>query len=234
MHQRGIDIMVKHLPEILSFEECRILLQQKNYNYKNKHQINDDIAFRNELLIRLPLTTGMRAKEVSCLKIDDINFEGKIIKVCQGKGGKDRFVIPVDNGETIQDLSRWVEDKRKKMIKKRDKGFVFPSQVNSHISISQLNTICRNAAQRAGLQRQLTGYKRGNRTWHHQRVHYHILRHSFAVNCLKSGMNLRTIQKLLGHESIETTAIYLDLSLSDIQDDIKAHTVSYGVKEAHS
>ena len=52
-------------------------------------------------------------------------------------------------------------------------------------------------------------------------VHPHTMRHSFAVFCLKSGMNLRSLQKILGHGSLSTTAIYLDLVAKDVKDDFK-------------
>jgi len=52
-------------------------------------------------------------------------------------------------------------------------------------------------------------------------VHPHTLRHSFAVHCLKSGMNLRSLQKILGHSNLDTTAIYLDIVADDIKEDYK-------------
>lgn len=52
-------------------------------------------------------------------------------------------------------------------------------------------------------------------------VHPHTLRHSFAVHCLKSGMNLRSLQRMLGHNSITTTQIYLDLTAQDVKEDFK-------------
>ncbi len=50
-------------------------------------------------------------------------------------------------------------------------------------------------------------------------VHPHTLRHSFAVHCLKNGMNIRNLQKILGHEHLTTTQVYLDLTAADVQDD---------------
>ena len=58
-------------------------------------------------------------------------------------------------------------------------------------------------------------------------VHPHMLRHTFAVHCLKSGMNLRTVQKLLGHEHLTTTQIYLDVTGQDVADDFYAHPLPY-------
>jgi len=52
-------------------------------------------------------------------------------------------------------------------------------------------------------------------------VHPHTLRHSFAVHCLKSGMNIRSLQKILGHSDLNTTAEYLDLIAQDVKDDYK-------------
>lgn len=52
-------------------------------------------------------------------------------------------------------------------------------------------------------------------------IHPHTLRHSFAVNCIKNGMNIRNLQKILGHTNLTTTQVYLDLTAQDVQDDFK-------------
>ena len=53
-----------------------------------------------------------------------------------------------------------------------------------------------------------------------------MLRHSFAVHCLKAGMNLRTVQKMLGHSSLTTTQVYLDVTGDDIKEDYFGHPLS--------
>ena len=52
-------------------------------------------------------------------------------------------------------------------------------------------------------------------------VHPHTLRHSFAVYCLKNGLNIRSLQKILGHSNLNTTAVYLDVVADDVKDDFK-------------
>jgi integrase/recombinase XerD len=63
-----------------------------------------------------------------------------------------------------------------------------------------------------------------NIVYHYSELHPHTFRHSFAVHCLKSGMNIRTLQKILGHSGLNTTQVYLDLSGVDINDEYKKVT----------
>jgi integrase/recombinase XerD len=137
--------------------------------------------------------TGMRRTEVSLLKIGDIDSQRMMIRVEHGKGGADRD-IPLSPVllETLREYWRW----------KKPRRYLFPSSVG-HRGKEQPTSdravwyACKEAARHAGLTKHVTP---------------HCLRHSFATHLLEGGTDLRTIQILLGHGDLETTAKYLHLS----------------------
>ncbi len=153
--------------------------------------------FRRTLLMTL-YGTGMRRSELAHLKVGDIDSQRMIIRVVAGKRGKDRD-LPLSPAllETLREYWRW----------RKPKLYLFPTRtrrVQSEESISDKTVwiACSEAARRAGI---------------HKRVTPHTLRHSWATHLLEAGTDLRTIQVLLGHGDLETTAQYLHLSQRHLQ-----------------
>ncbi|MFO7792602.1 MAG: tyrosine-type recombinase/integrase [Candidatus Saliniplasma sp.] len=153
---------------------------------------------RDRLILRILYRCGLRVSELTNLKIQDIGFEEEMITVRSGKGDKDR-VVPVD-ADTL-DLIEFYKAGA-------DKGTLILSERGESLSTRQVERIVKKYAKKAGLKKN---------------VYPHMLRHSFAVHCLKAGMNLRTVQKMLGHSSLTTTQIYLDLTGEDIKQDYEEH-----------
>src|ERR1700731_3251158 len=150
------------------------------------------ILFRRTLLMTL-YGTGMRRSEVAHLKVGDIDSQRMIIRVVAGKGGKDRD-LPLSPSllETLREYWRW----------RKPKLYLFPTRtrglpVEEPISDKTVWISCNEAARRAGISKRVTP---------------HTLRHSWATHLLEAGTDLRTIQVLLGHGDLETTAQYLHLS----------------------
>jgi integrase/recombinase XerD len=148
--------------------------------------------FRRTLLMTL-YGTGMRRSELAHLKVGDIDSQRMIIRVVAGKGGKDRD-LPLSPVllETLQEYWRW----------RKPKLYLFPPrtrrlQREEPISDKTVWIACSEAARRAGIAKRVTP---------------HTLRHSWATHLLEAGTDLRTIQVLLGHGDLETTAQYLHLS----------------------
>jgi integrase/recombinase XerD len=148
--------------------------------------------FRRALLMTL-YGTGMRRSEAACLKISNIDSQRMIIRVVKGKGGKDRD-LPLSPAllETLREYWCW----------RKPRLYLFPSRYQGQeteqpISDKTLWIACSDAAHRAGIRKRVTP---------------HTLRHSWATHLLEDGTDLRTIQVLLGHEDLETTARYLHLS----------------------
>jgi len=139
--------------------------------------------------------TGMRCNELRLLKAEDIDSKHKLIHIRNGKGQTPRDVplSPVLL-ERLRIYWRW----------RKPKDWLFPSKQrpNHPMDCKSIRYLCANAGRRAGTQRH---------------VHPHVFRHSFATHLLDQGADLRTIQVLLGHADIRTTARYLRVSVRRIQ-----------------
>jgi integrase/recombinase XerD len=153
--------------------------------------------FRRTLLMTL-YGTGMRRSELAHLKVSDVDSQRMIIRVVAGKGGKDRD-LPLSPIllETLREYWRW----------RKPKLYLFPTRTRGlpgeePISDKTVWIACSEAARRAGINKRVTP---------------HTLRHSWATHLLEAGTDLRTIQVLLGHGDLETTAQYLHLSQRHLQ-----------------
>lgn len=137
--------------------------------------------------------TGIRRTEASQLKVSDIDSQRRVIHIRQGKGSRDRHVpLTPKLLEVLREYWRW----------KKPKVYLFPSTlghpgVEEPISDKTVWNACRQAAVGAGLSKTIGP---------------HTLRHSFATHLMEAGTDLRTIQLLLGHATLEHTTVYLHLS----------------------
>jgi site-specific recombinase XerD len=137
--------------------------------------------------------TGLRVSEAIALKPTDIDSQRMTIRVTQGKGQKDRDVMLSEQLLTI--LRDWYRFAR-------PAEWLFPGVIpGSHITRSGIENACTLAHERSGLSKPVTP---------------HSLRHAFACHLLEYGTDLRTIQLLLGHRSLSTTARYLRLATSKV------------------
>jgi site-specific recombinase XerD len=132
--------------------------------------------------------------EIIHLKIADIDSARMLIRVEQGKGRKDRYVML--SPDLLDLLRQWWRVKR-------PRGWLFPGQQPAQpITPRQLNRACHAAAQAAKLDK---------------RVSMHTLRHSFATHLLEQKTDIRVIQVLLGHRKLDTTALYTRVALKAIR-----------------
>ncbi len=175
----------KRLPTVLSPEEVIRLIDAACNLY------------HRTLLMTLYSTAARRA-ELCQLKVQDIDSQRMMIRINQGKGGRDREVpLSPKLLQTLRVYFRWM----------RPTTFLFPGTVKGvradvPISVNTVWLACRQAAQRAGITKRLSP---------------HSLRHSCASHLLEAGADLRTIQVLLGHSRLEHTLIYLHLSPKHLQ-----------------
>lgn len=159
---------------------------------------------RDVVIIELLFATGIRRNELTTLKVSSIDFNEGTIKV-YGKGSKER-IIPV-HPKVMDKLSKYVE-----LIKSE---WLFPSPRNkkTHISSRQINSIIKKWAEEAGLG--------------HKNITPHKFRHTFGASLFDNGADIKSIQDMLGHSSIDTTNIYAKLSHKRNKEEyMKYHPIS--------
>lgn len=137
---------------------------------------------------------GLRVSEVTRLKIRDVDSHRMCIRVEQGKGQKDRYVIL--SKKLLVRLRRYGEDYRPRYWLFTDR------QRTRHLPISTVQAVCKQARIDSEIKKPVTP---------------HTLRHSFGTHLLEAGTDLRTIQILMGHRSLSTTAIYLHVAIPNIR-----------------
>jgi integrase/recombinase XerD len=151
-------------------------------------------SLKHRAILMTAYAGGLRISEVVGLRVADIDSRRMTIRIRQGKGRKDRDVM----------LSpRLLVVLREYWKVARPKEWLFPGDVPGHpITDGAVHRICMRAANIAGLGKHIT---------------IHTLRHSFATHLLEAGTDLRTIQVLLGHRSLSTTAVYTHVSTAVLQ-----------------
>jgi site-specific recombinase XerD len=136
---------------------------------------------------------GLRISEAIALEPTDIDSQRMALRVNQGKGRKDRYVMLSER--LLEILRGWYRAAR-------PKPWLFPGAIpGQHVTRDGVAHSCRRAHQRSGLSKPVTP---------------HSLRHAFAVHLLESGTDVRTIQLLLGHRSLATTSRYLRIVTSKV------------------
>lgn len=151
--------------------------------------IEATVNLRQKAMLMVTYSAGLRAKETARLKITDIDSKRMMIRVEQGKGNKDRYTLLSQIAlETLREY--WKEY--------RPTVWLFPGQNPEHyVSVSYIQVGFKRAKTKAGISKPAS---------------CHTLRHSFATHLLEAGVDLHTIQLLLGHSSIRTTTVYLHVS----------------------
>ena len=139
---------------------------------------------KHKCIISLLYSAGLRRSELINLKIKDIDSRRMTLRIDDAKGGKDRFTLLAHS--VLKDLRLY-------FTKWRPREYLFESPDGGQYSGTSIRNVVSNSARKAGIQKKVTP---------------HMLRHSFATHLLEEGNDLRTIQVLLGHNSLKTTEIY--------------------------
>lgn len=176
----------RKLPVTLNLMEIKKILLSIELHLPNGH--------RNRAIIETLYGSGLRVSELVNLTLSDIFFKEDIIRVT-GKGDKQRLVpIGSYSKKYIQIYKNEVRCLKK--IKKEDNDVLFLNRNGGKITRAMIFTIVKNVSAKAGIDKKISP---------------HTFRHSFATHLLENGADLRTIQVLMGHESISTTEIYTHL-----------------------
>ena len=185
----------KNLPEVLTELEIEKLI--KSFDVK------ENFGQRNRTIIEVLYGTGMRVSELVNLKLSNIFFKENIIKIV-GKGNKERFVPLGDIASN--EIRKYLKIRDNSIIDTKFSDIVFLNRYGRGLTRSMIFKIISDSYKRIGLNKKISP---------------HTLRHSFATHLLKNGADLRTIQLILGHESITTTEIYTHLDTNHLDEVLK-------------
>lgn len=176
----------RKLPDTLSVDEIDMLIEAID--------LSSNEGERNRAILESLYSCGLRVSELVALKISDLFFEEGFIKIT-GKGNKQRFV-PI--GSSTQNfISIYRNSTRSDLtIKKGFEDTLFLNRRGAQLTRAMIFTIIKDLALKINLNKSISP---------------HTLRHSFATHLLENGADLRSIQLMLGHESITTTEIYVHL-----------------------
>ena len=174
----------RKLPETISVNEIDLVISAIDLSQSNGE--------RNRAIIETLYSCGLRVSELTTLKISDLFFDEGFIKVT-GKGDKQRFV-PI--GPLTQKYINLYKDHVRDYMKIEAafKDILFLNRRGRQLSRAMIFTIVKSLGEKAKIQKKISP---------------HSFRHSFATHLLENGADLRSIQMMLGHESITTTEIYM-------------------------
>ncbi len=182
----------KRLPQILTADEiARLLLAPTRHSTPK--------GFRDRALLELLCASGVRVTELVSLNMDDVNFQVNTIH-CWGHGSK-RRVIPIPE-HTAEALGYYLERGRPILTANGDERALFVNPRGERLTRQGMWLIIKEYVKEAAIETMVTP---------------HTLRHSFAVHLLNQGADLANVQHLLGHASIATTQVYLQLATTPVE-----------------
>lgn len=171
----------KKLPVVLDKSEIQLLL-------------NSIQNLKHRAILSVIYSAGLRLSEVIEMKLNDIDSKRMLIKIVQGKGKKDRYVMLSEKLLII--LREYYKEYK-------PKEYLFEGQKGGKYSARSVQAIFKEALRNSKIKKEAS---------------VHTLRHSFATHLLESGTDIRIIQQLLGHSSLKTTQIYTQVSSSKISE----------------
>lgn len=188
----------RHLPEVLTLSEIDSMISCIDLS-KPQGQ-------RNRAIIEVLYGCGLRVSELVELRLSQIFEQEEYITVI-GKGDKQRLV-PISQ-EALEQINLYLEQTRNNQVAKRGcEDILFLNRRGGCLTRVMIFYIVKELCQLAGIRKTVSP---------------HTLRHSFATHLLEGGANLRAIQQMLGHESIETTEIYVHIDRSTLRQEILTH-----------
>ena len=182
----------QHIPDILSVDEMLLML--------DSIPLEKPLDIRNKAILELMYATGIRISEMLNLTINDIFWEEELLRVF-GKGRKER-IIPIAS-QSIAFVKEYYQNIHPILSSRKPTNILFLNYSGGKLSRMGFWKILQQIAKQAGIKKQISP---------------HTIRHSFATHLLEAGANLRIVQTLLGHTSINTTQIYTNIDLRFIKE----------------
>jgi integrase/recombinase XerD len=182
---------IRRLPRTLSPSEAERLIEAASGTTPR--------ALRDAALVELLYGSGLRVSEAVGLERGSVDLDERLVR-CIGKGGKER-VVPI--GRRAADALHRYDSRARPYLDRRHRRELFLNAKGGPLTRAGAFLILRRLAAKAGLEP--------------ERVHPHLLRHSFATHLLEGGADLRSVQELLGHASLATTQIYTHVTVERLR-----------------
>lgn len=180
----------KRLPNYFKYDEYLTMISVID---------KDDYEYRNRLILEMLFATGLRVSELSNIKIKDIDFSEREIKII-GKGSKERFVFY--NKECANVLDSYLKECRSKLLNGKDSEYLFINHLGDKLTDRGIRLIIDKIVKKSCIK---------------SKVSPHTFRHTFATMLLNEGCNIKSVQELLGHSSLGTTGIYTHLTNDEVR-----------------
>lgn len=180
----------KRLPNYFKYDEYLTMISVID---------KDDYEYRNRLILEMLFATGLRVSELSNIKIKDIDFSEREIKI-MGKGSKERFVFY--NKECAIVLDSYMKECRCKLLNGKDSEYLFINHLGDKLTDRGIRLIIDKIVKKSCIK---------------SKVSPHTFRHTFATMLLNEGCNIKSVQELLGHSSLGTTGIYTHLTNDEVR-----------------
>src|SRR5207248_4567252 len=175
----------RYLPETLNELQVEQLLE--SIDTKAVH------GLRDRAIIELLYASGLRISELANARLENFNFEERIVRVT-GKGNKTR-IVPIGR-KACEALAAYLSTERPKFVKRSSSSEIFLSERGTKLTTTRIWQIVKKHARHSGLEKN---------------IYPHLLRHSFATHLLGNGADLRIIQEMLGHADLSTTQVYTNV-----------------------
>lgn len=173
----------KKIPTTMRYEQVEALFSQPD--------VSDPLGFRDRTIMELLYSSGLRVSEVAALGREDLDLSNFLIKL-KGKGKKER-IVPI-----TKSAAKWIQDYLDHPERKQeDKKAIFLNRFGTRLTTRSIDRHFDQYLRMSGLSESITP---------------HTIRHTIATHWLENGMDLKTIQVLLGHTSLSTTTIYTQVS----------------------
>lgn len=181
----------KRLPNYFKYEEFILMLD----TLKDDTPLNN----RNRLILELLLATGIRVSELVNIKVSDISFKTKEIRI-YGKGKKERIVFFGNYSAEI--LEKYLNINRGLLLKNKNSDYLFINHLGGKLTDRGVRGIIDKIIKLSGVK---------------SKVSPHTFRHTFATMMLNEGCNIKSVADLLGHSSLNTTSIYTHLTNEEVR-----------------
>lgn len=181
----------KKLPNYMKYNEFEALIEVCD---------ESDLGVRNRTLIELLFATGARIGELINVKVNDINFTNKEIKLT-GKGNKQRICF--FNSYSEEYLKKYINNNRINLLNGKNSEYLFINHIGGNLTDRGVRDILEKMIKKAAINTKITP---------------HSFRHTFATMLLNEGCDLKSVQELLGHVNLSTTSIYTHLTNDRIKD----------------